>query len=324
MILAGDIGGTNTRLALFDVRGGRLVMRERGDTKNAGESSLAQIVTRFLATSSARVEVACFGVAGPVKQGRVTLTNLKWSLDERKLSRKLGIKRVALINDLAAHAEGTNVLSPKELLTLHKGTPVHGGNRAIVAPGTGLGEGGLVYDTKSDDYRAFASEGGHSDFAPRDDREVALMRFVRRKLGRCDVEDVISGPGLRNVYTFLTSPGEFHVKGKLPKNPDPADITSAANSGSCRASVVTVEMFATMCLAEAGNMACKVLATGGVYIGGGIPPHVLKFLKRPQTVSAFWSKGPPSIQKVLRAMPIRVILSGDNALYGAAHFARRG
>lgn len=324
MILAGDIGGTNTRLALFDVRGGRLVMRERADTRNKGQRALAPIVKKFLDAAGKPVEIACFGVAGPVKAGKVKLTNLKWSLDERKLSRELRIKRVALINDLVAHAEGTNVVAPKDTLVLHKGAPIHGGNRAIVAPGTGLGEGGLVYDDHSDDYRAFASEGGHSDFAPRDDREVALMRVVRDRLGRCDVEDVMSGPGLVNVYRFLTSPGEFHVKGKLPKKPEPADITDAANAGSCRASMTAVEMFASMCLAEAGNLACKVLATGGVYIGGGIPPHILRFLERPGVISTFWSKGPPSIRKVLRAMPIRVILSGDNALYGAAHYARRG
>jgi len=324
MILAGDIGGTNTRLALFDVRGGRLILRERGSTKNKGQTSLARIVKAFLKTTTARVEVACFGVAGPVRDGRVNLTNLKWTLDQRVLSRELRIRRVLLINDLAAHAEGTNVLSGKDLRILHRAKAVAGSNRAIVAPGTGLGEGGLIYDEHSDDYRAFASEGGHSDFAPRDDVEVALMQAVRKKVGRCDAEDVMSGPGLVTIYQFLTSRGPFHVAGRLPHAPQQADITAAANAGSCRASVTAVEMFASMCLSEAGNLACKVLATGGVYIGGGIPPHILNFLERPSVVSAFWMKGPPGIQKVLRAIPIRVILSGDNALYGAAHYARRG
>ena len=324
MILAGDIGGTNTRLALFESRRGRLVMRARADTPNAGRRSLAQIVRDFLKSKSGSIEIACFGVAGPVKDGRVKLTNLSWTIDETRLARELKIRRVVLINDLVAHAEGTNVLSPKDFITLNKGRPARGGNRAIIAPGTGLGEGGLVFDRRSNDYRAFASEGGHSDFAPRDDREVALMRFIRAKFDRCDAEDVLSGRGLRNIWDFLTSPGPFHVEPKLRTNqPAPADITSAANEGSCPACVAAVEMFAVALGAEAGNLACKILATGGVYIGGGIPRHILKFLRQPDVRKAFASKGPPSIQKVLAAMPMHVITSSDNALYGAAHYARR-
>jgi glucokinase len=324
MILAGDIGGTNTRLALFEIRRGRLMMGRRHDARNAGHRGVVEIVRPFLEESSHPVEIACFGVAGPVKDGHVELTNLKWTLDERKLAKSLGIGHVVLINDLVAHAEGTNVLGPRELVALRKGDAVRGGNRAIVAPGTGLGEGGLVYDHHSDDYRAFPSEGGHSDFAPTNDREIALMRFVRTRLDRCDCEDVLSGRGLRNIFDFLASPGEFHVEPTLAaRDPEPKDITAAANDGSCSACIASVELFAELCGAEAGNMALKILATGGVYIGGGIPPRVLKFFKRKQVMNAFMNKGPASIQKLLKSIPVHLIRSPDNALYGAAHCARR-
>ncbi len=327
MILAGDIGGTNSRLALFELRRGRLVMRGRGGSRNAERKNLIEIVREFLESESHQVEIACFGVAGPVRDGRVTLTNLNWTLDEKRMARDLKIGRVALINDLVAHAEGTNVLSPRDVVTLNRGKPVRGGNRAIIAPGTGLGEGGLVFDRHSNDYRAFASEGGHSDFAPRDVREVALMLFNRRTLGRCGAEEILSGPGIQNVFKFLTmrTSNQFYVKPVISgRNPEPADITAAAMDGSCPACVAAIEMFTTILFAEAGNLACKTLATGGVYIGGGIPPRIMKFVRNATARRAFADKGPPSIRKLLAAMPIHVIKSPDNALFGAAHYARRG
>lgn len=322
MILAGDIGGTNTRLALFEIPRGRLILQERTQEKNAGQPGLIPIVRRFLDQHTHDIEIGCFGVAGPVKDGRVKLTNLKWTLDEKQLQRELGIRRIAIINDLVAHAEGINELSPRDLLTLRKGTPAARGNRAIIAPGTGLGEAGLVYDHHGEDYRAFASEGGHSDFSPKDDRELALLEFMHKKLGRCSWEDVLSGPGLKNIWSFLTSKGEYHIEG-LMRDPTPADITSSAVSGKCKASVAAVEMFATFYGAEAGNLALKILATGGLYIGGGIAPHILKFLKRPALQKAFTSKGPTSIQKLLSSIPIHVITSKEGALLGAGHYAQR-
>lgn len=322
MILAGDIGGTNSRLALFDLRRGKLALHGRTQVKNAGRPGLEEIVTAFLSQHSHSIEVACFGVAGPVQNGRVKLTNLKWTLEEKDLQRKLGIRRIALINDLVAHAEGINELRGRDMLTLHKGRPQPRGNRAILAPGTGLGEGGLVYDHQRDDYRAFPSEGGHCDFSPKDDREIALLRFMHKRLGRCSWEDVLSGPGLRHIWDFFTAAGAFRVKNSL-RNPSPADITTAAVSRDCRASVAAVELFAIFYGAEAGNLALKTLATGGVYVGGGIAPHILGFLKRPQVRKAFESKGPANIQKLLKSIPMHVITASDGALLGAAHFAQR-
>ncbi|CAN5474694.1 glucokinase [soil metagenome] len=336
MILAGDIGGTNTRLAVFTIKSGKLVIRERRDFKNAGRAALAPIVQEFLSTearnpadksggeSSSKIKLACFGVAGPVKDGRATMTNLKWTLDEKKLSTSLKIPQVKLINDLVAHAEGINELRPSDALALYRGKATPRGNRAILAPGTGLGEAGLVYDDRTKDFRAFASEGGHSDFAPRDEREAALWRFIRGRLGRCSWEDVLSGPGLKNIFDFLTSPGEFHVPSAHPGcEAAPAEISSAAVNDECPASIAAVEMFAALYGAEAGNLALKMLATGGVYIGGGIASYIVKFLKQPRLRAAFAGKGPTSIRELLQRIPIYVITSNDGALFGAAHFAQR-
>jgi glucokinase len=340
MILAGDIGGTNTRLAIFTTSAsGKLSLRCRCDFKNAGRDGLASVVREFLSSQSMqrkqnakrkakhkpKITLACFGVAGPVRDGQATMTNLKWTLDERSLARSLKIARVALINDLVAHAEGINELRQSDLVTLHRGEPVMRGNRAIIAPGTGLGEAGLIFDERSGDYRAFASEGGHCDFAPKDDREVALMNFIRRRTGgRCSWEDVLSGPGLKNIFDFLTSPGEYHVAGaSRARAAKPSEISEAAVKARCPASVAAVELFATFYGAEAGNLALKTLATGGVYIGGGIAGFILEFLKHARVRNAFASKGPPSIRRLLAKMPIHVITSDDGALLGAAHYAQR-
>jgi glucokinase len=331
MILAGDIGGTNTRLALFHVkRGGRLAMRERAEAKNAGRADLGEIIIELLDSlrTPPRIAVACLGVAGPVQDGRAELTNLNWTVDERKLSRQLRghrVNRVMLINDLVAHAEGINLLRSADLVSIQKGKPQAGGNRAIIAPGTGLGEGALIFDQHDRDYHASPSEGGHCDFAPTNERDDAMMRFIRARTGgRCSWEDVLSGPGLRLIFDFLISSDEHRVRPSLDNNdPDPADITRAANAGTCKACIAAVEMFADLCGAEAGNTALKFLATAGVYLGGGIPPKILKFLKRPSVRTAFARKGPANVNELLRAIPIHVIKSDDNALFGAAHRALR-
>jgi glucokinase len=336
VILAGDVGGTNTRLALFEMnrgakrsakrgtRLGRLVMRARAEFKNANRRDLASIVREFLDPLPHRARVACFGVAGPVKNGRALITNLGWTIDQRKLGKSLGIPKLALINDLVAHAEGSNVLGPRDALTLHQGKPIKGGGRAVLAPGTGLGEAGLVYDHPTRDYRAVPSEGGHCDFAPKDQRTIALLEHMFRETGRCSWEDLVSGPGLRRIWDFLTAPGEFQIApSHAGDSPTPAQITSAAVDGSCRACVGAVELFVVLMGHAAGNLALKFLATGGVYLGGGIPPHIVTFLQQPSLRSAFTNKGPEEVHAILRDIPIRLITSPNNALRGAAHYAQR-
>ncbi|MGH7179648.1 MAG: glucokinase, partial [Tepidisphaeraceae bacterium] len=192
MILAGDIGGTNSRLAVFD---DALSLIHEHVYKNAGRRDLGEIVGEFLATHDHKIDRACFAVAGPVSMGKVVLTNLSWSLDEKELSSRLKVGWVALINDLVGHAEGIEVLTPDRVVTLFDGQPVPDGNRAIIAAGTGLGEAGLVFDRRGARYRGFATEGGHCDFAPRNDREDVLLEHLRKKFGNVSFETVLSGPG---------------------------------------------------------------------------------------------------------------------------------
>jgi len=326
MILAGDIGGTNSRLALFD---DELTAVKQTVTKNKGRDSFGPIVREFLDQCGdlrRQVDRACFGVAGPVAEGQVTLTNLKWHLDEAALSRELGIRKVALINDMLAHAEGVERLRPEHVVMLNEGEHRHGGNRAIIAAGTGLGEAGLFWDAKIDGYRGFASEGGHCDFGPRSDQEVALLQFLQKQKGIRNVswESVLSGPGLRNIYDFLIAPEQLGPGAGLPNpDPPPADVTQAAMQGSNRAAVAAMEMFIHFYGAEAGNLALKLLAIGGMYLGGGIVTHILDKLRGPAFLQSFRDKGPDKLRPLLQSIPVYVINFDLNGLYGAANYARR-
>jgi glucokinase len=271
-----------------------------------------------------QVRKGCFGVAGPVAGGKVTLTNLSWELDEQVLAKELGLDQVALINDLVAHAEGIELLKPDQLVTLNKGQMIHGGNRAIIAAGTGLGEAGLFYSSELNGYRAFASEGGHCDFAPRSDREIALLKFLEDKNICATWETVLSGPGLKNIYDFLISPGQLGATAALA-NPEvnPADITTAALARSNSGCVEAMKMFVHFYAAEAGNLALKVLSVGGMYLGGGIATHIVDQLKSPDFMQTFASKGPDKLRPMLRQIPVHIINFELNGLYGAANVARR-
>ena len=324
MILAGDIGGTNSRLALFDPD---LRVVRQTVTKNKGRDSFTEIVREFLDTTGdlrKQVDRACFGVAGPVADGAVTLTNLKWHLEEATLASDLGLKKVALINDMLAHAEGVERLQREHVVMLNEGEHRHGGNRGIIAAGTGLGEAGLFWDAQIDGYRGFASEGGHGDFGPRSEKEIALLRFLQKKIPNVTWESVLSGPGLRNIYDFLCTPEQMGPKAVLPNpDPPPADITQAALDGSNPAAVAAMDMFIHFYGAEAGNLALKLLAIGGMYLGGGIVTHIVNKLKAPAFLEAFQNKGPAKLRDLLRSIPVYVIDFDLNGLYGAANFARR-
>jgi glucokinase len=311
MILAGDIGGTNSRLAIFDAQ---LNQVAEAAVKNAGRASLGDVVGEFLTKHrDAAIDRACFGVAGPVADGKVTLTNLMWQLDEQSLARELAIAKVALINDLVAHAEGIEVLKPEHVITIKAGEPVPRGSRAVIAAGTGLGEAGLVWDPDVNGYRAFASEGGHSDFSPRTDQDVALMKFVQKQRGTATWERVLSGPGLKRIYEFLGGGDDL----------SPEQITRAARDQSNRAAVAALDLFVRYYGIEAGNLALKFLAGGGVYISGGIADDLIDQLKSPLFLDAFHDHGPDKLRAVLAKMPIHVVIFEMCALYGAANYARR-
>lgn len=312
MILAGDIGGTNSRLAVFDPH-----LRQLGEDviKNAGRSSFTDVVKEFLAKHKGhRIDRACFGVAGPVADGKVKLTNLMWQLDEQSLAVELSVPKVALINDLVAHAEGIELLKPTDVVPLHEGEPVALGNRAVIAAGTGLGEAGLVFDPDIKGYRAFASEGGHSDFSPRTDQDIALMKYVQKERGHATWERVLSGPGLRRIYDFL---------GGGLNDPSPEQITKAALDGSNQTAAAALELFVRYYGMEAGNLALKLLASGGVYVSGGIAKSILNKLRDGKFLDAFRDHGPDKLRPVLARIPLHVVTFEMCALHGAANYARR-
>lgn len=321
MILAGDIGGTNTRLAIFaDEAGGLRVMAE-AKYPSPRFSSLDEIVTHFLKAKNLPVTHAGFGVAGPVRNGRTQAVNLPWVVDSAALARVMGIRFVALVNDLEAIAHGLAVLAPADYVALQAGDPQAAGNTAVIAPGTGLGEAGLYWDGSR--HLPFATEGGHSSFAPSDELEDELLRYLRPQFHHVSWERVLSGPGLFNIYKFLRDTGRGTEPPWLAeemKHGDPsARISQAALEGRSELCVLALERFVRLLGAEAGNLALKTMARGGIYVAGGIPPKILPKLQSPAFLEAFCSKG--RMRQLLKAMPVCVVLNEQTALRGAARCA---
>ena len=324
MILAGDVGGTKVHLALYNFEAGRLIP-VRDHKYPAGDfPSLDDIVHDFLKdpAEKAQIVAACFGCPGPVRDGRLKLTNLPWTLDVRELQRSLGIEHIFLINDLEANGYGIPELAPESLFTLHEGDPQAEGHQGLIAAGTGLGQALLIWDGKH--HRPIPSEGGHCDFAARTDREIALLQYLRKTLnGRVSAERVVSGLGIKNVYAYLRDVEKLDepawLKHRLATEDPNAVIGTCAEDGSSSICFETMKIFAAAYGAETGNIALKVLATGGMYLGGGIAPKVLKTLKNGQFIAAFLDKG--RLSPLLQAIPVRIILDQTCALLGAAAYA---
>ena len=305
MDIAGDIGGTHTRLALFDPSMAAPVAVEVYSSRD--HDGLEPMLREFLSAHPAQVERACFGVAGPVSNGHVQTTNLAWPVDARSIAAMLGRDRVGLVNDLVANAYGIAELGPDDVATLHVGDPAVGGNAAVISAGTGLGEAGLFFDGFR--HHVFASEGGHTDFGPRTDAEVALRAHLAENHPHVSYERVCSGMGLVAINAFLGG-----------ASTDAAVITSAALDGSDPVCVRALEMMIEIYGAEAGNLALKLLATGGVYVGGGIAPKILPKLRDGAFMAAFTAKG--RFADLLARVPVHVILNDRTALLGAARLAR--
>jgi glucokinase len=321
MILAGDIGGTNARLALFNVEDGRFSLVSATVFPSREYSGLDQIVSEFLQASDQHPDRACFGIAGPVRNGRVETSNLPWIVESDRLANELQLKKVFLINDLEANAWGIADLDLKDAVTLNqvKGNPQ--GNQAVIAAGTGLGEAGMYWDGTQ--HQVFASEGGHTDFAPRNELEVELFRYLNTQYGHVSYERILSGPGLVNVFHFLRDTGRGTepkwLTGEMQHSDAAAAISEAAMDGKCALCEQAVDIFVSVYAAEAGNLALKIMATGGVYLGGGIDPKMLPKLSGPLFMHAFAAKG--RMQSLLEAIPVRVITNDKVALLGAARFA---
>ena len=321
MILAGDIGGTKTRLALF-APGPRLADPVSERTYGSQEyPGLEVIAKEFVRATGATIESACFGVAGPVKDGRSSTTNLAWVVDARDLARDLRLPRVALLNDLEASAFGLPALRTDEVVVLQEGIPGAAANQALIAAGTGLGEAALYWDGRR--HRPFATEGGHAGFAPADETQIELLKYLLRRFEPVSWERVLSGPGLVNLYSFLRDTGRGEepswLADEISAGEPAAVISAAALSGRSDLCSEALNLFVALYGAESGNLALKVMATGGVFVGGGIAPKILARLRGPAFVRAFVAKG--RMRPLLEAMPVRVVLNDRLALLGAARYA---
>ena len=320
-VLAGDVGGTKTALALFETGAGALRLVRDETLPSRGFGTLEVAIERFLgAGPRPSIEAVCLGVAGPVVEGRCVATNLPWVIDERTLAAAIPAATVRLLNDLEVAAHGVLALPASEVQTLQAGTRRRG-HMVLIAAGTGLGEALIVQDGER--RIVIASEGGHADFAPRDDVEEDLLRFLRKEFGRVSFERILSGPGLFNVYRFLRDTGwapESAAVAERMRAGDPgAVITEMALAGRDPMCVKALDIFVSVYGAEAGNLALKAMAVGGVLVGGGIAPRILPRLTTGGFVAAFRDKG--RLATLMDAMPIHVALNPRAPLLGAAQVA---
>lgn len=317
MILAGDIGGTHARLAFF--ANGELVGAER-KFLSSHYQSLEEIVAEFTQHQSPRA--ACFGVAGPVRDGRCKATNLPWVIDADQISQRLGIPSVHLLNDLEANAYGLRVLKETDLYLLHKGSKQIG-NQALIAAGTGLGEAGLYWD--GEEHCPFACEGGHADFAPRDELEIELLAYLMKKYDHVSYERVISGPGLYHLFQFLVETGREPLSPAVEEAMEKTDRAKVVSEWGCKnkdpACSRAVDWFVSLYGAEAGNVALKFLSLGGLYIGGGIAPRLIEKIKEGKFHHSLINKG--RFKELLHSIPIWIVLNDNTALLGAAYWAER-
>ncbi len=321
MILAGDVGGTNTRLAFLQRDGERLKSVAEDTLPSREHTGLESALRKFLSLHPQAIDQACFGVAGPVRNGRCEATNLAWVVDVRQVARELSLETVGLINDLEANAYGIAALEPKDFVVINSGAPDALGNQAIISAGTGLGEAGLSWDGKM--HRPFATEGGHTTFAPRNELEMALLRYLLTRFEHVSFERVLSGPGLVNIYTFLRDTGHGEepawLAEELRQSHPAAAITQAALEAKSALCVQALELFVSLYGSEAGNLALKVMATGGVFLGGGIAPRIFRTRQDTRFMEAFTAKG--RMKPLLEAMPVQIILNDKTALLGAARCA---
>jgi glucokinase len=325
MLLAGDIGGTKTDLAIFSPETGPHVPLEEKFVHSGDYPSLESIVQEFLDKTGRPVDRACFAIAGPVIKGRVKATNLPWVVEDTALAQtlNLNLKAVRLVNDLEAVARAVPILRPTDVQTINHGEHVPTGAIAVIAPGTGLGESFLTWNR--DRYLAHSSEGGHADFAPTDERQVRLLEYLLKKYDHVSFEHVCSGIGIPNIYGYLRDVEQ------IAETPDVAKLIAAASDPSfaiisyasdsslhaSRLCMETIEMFVSILASEAGNLAVKVLATGGVYLAGGAVTHTLDFLRKPGFIQSFKRKG--RFAELMARIPIHAVVS-KAGLAGAAAY----
>jgi glucokinase len=325
--LAGDIGGTKTLLGLFAVQKGKFDFVERKRFLSRDYSKLGDIIDAFLKKIQRKVSKSstCFGIAGPCEGGVCKTRNLPWTIDSREISDRFGFKRVSLINDFEAVIYGIPRLGKKELDVLNQGVRDPKGTIAVLGAGTGLGEGFAVYDDPSKRYRVFASEGGHADFAPNNEDEIGLLRYLLNDYGHVSYERILSGSGLFNIYRYLISLGRYEIDQKIQaeidRSDDPAAVISGAGiKGESEICTRALDLFVSVYGAEAGNLALKILPTGGLYLAGGIAAKITSRLKEGDFLASYLNKG--RSEDLLKLFPVELVLNPDVGLIGAAARAR--
>jgi glucokinase len=325
MILAGDIGGTHARLAFFDVENGQFKLIKAAVFPSQHYSGLDRIVAEFVKDAGIHPAQACFGIAGPVTDGRVVASNLPWVVESKLLASELEIRKARLINDLEATGWGIGALKASDLVALNdiarKTSPLSVGNQAVIAAGTGLGEGGLYWDGTR--HYVFASEGGHCDFAPVNELQIDLFQYLKSRFGRVSYERILSGPGLVNVFDFLRNTRKAKIPDwlaeEMSKGDPAAAVSTAAMEGKDATCEQALDIFIAVFGAEAGNLALKLKATGGVFLAGGIAPKIVGKLLSPVFLEPFLAKG--RLRPLMDIMPVNVITNDKLALLGAARCA---
>ena len=325
-VLAGDIGGTKTRLAIIDVSANQLQIQYLKTYQSRKYASLNAVLQEFLNTFSDKVSAdkvlaACFGIAGPVSNNTVHTTNLPWKIDAKELAKQFSIDSVSLINDLEANAWGIQALPKEDIFELYAGDSNSTGNAAIIAAGTGLGEAGMYFDGKH--YRPYATEGGHTGFSPNSELEIELLRFLKKEYQHVSWERILAGSGLVNIHRFLREKHQIAtpewLANAMQKGDAAAEISKAAETDKDSICTQALKLFVRLYGSEAGNLALKHMATGGIYIGGGIAPKILEWMKHEDFINSFLDKG--RMRTLLEKIPVRLILNDQTALYGPAVYA---
>ncbi len=321
MILAGEIGATRTRLAAFETEGNRLSCVVEKDYASHDYPSLTEILPQFIRSEGIGVHSACFGVAGPVRSGRSKISNLPWTIDSGELAKLLKLPSVGLLNDLEAYAYGIDALESKDFIALSEGSEDAEGNRAVISAKTGLGVAGLFWDGFR--HHPFPCEGGHADFAPRNELQMELLAYLLKKFGRVSTERILSGPGIKNIYDFFRDthkaeePAALHDQ--MAAAPDaPALISQLAAQGKAPICEQTMLLFVSVFGAETGNCALHYMTTGGIFIGGSIAAKNVAKMKEPVFMESFLDKG--RMAALLKDMPVKIILNDDCGLVGAARY----
>ena len=324
-ILAGDVGGTKINMALYNATQNSMELIKEAKYQSADHHSFTEVIQKFLKENKLETpDRICAGVAGPVFHGKVKITNLEEEMDAQEIKKTIGVKEVVLLNDLEVTAYGLAALKKEDIITLHEGNPDTKGNMAIIAPGTGLGEAGLYWNEKN--YFPFPTEGGHCDFSPRTDLDINLLHFLQKKYGIVSWEKLVAGPGIHDIYLFLRSLRSKKepdwLTDELSKDDPSAVISKAGVDNKDEICVEAMEHFVRYLARESSNLVLKMKATGGLFLGGGIPPKIIPLLQKEIFLKSYFDCD--RMEDLLKNVPVKIITKDKTALLGAAYYGAYG